>query len=174
MAIEISIEDAQIRQIEKTLASLKPASVSKAVQQASSRAVDHAKKVGWDKVKSLYTAKQKDVYANISKRRESDGTVMVIRGAPMGVEHYKARKTKKRGVFVTIKRANTFNVSKGFAYNKTFFQRHGKPRFPIDRLFGPAAPQLFGNPETMSAMEKAGMETYEKRLMHELDRLIGN
>ena len=173
MAVEIELENAGARHLEKILAGMNPNKVNRAVKSASSRAIDHAKKVGWNQVKELYTAKRQDVYANTSKRTDSDGTSLLIKGPMLGVDHFKVRKTKKRGLFVAIKRAHTYNVPKGFSYSKTFFTREGKSRLPIKRLYGPSAPQLFGNPEQLEKMEQAGMEMYEKRLMHELERLTG-
>ena len=59
------------------------------------------------------------------------------------------------------------------AYSNTFFKRTGKPRLPIERIYGPAVPQLFGNDAIKEEIAAEAMKKYEERLRHEVGRLIG-
>ena len=53
---------------------------------------------------------------------------------------------------------------------KTRFFRKGKSRLPIEKLFGPAVPQMARNKETVRYIEKEAVSTYEKRLEHEIKK----
>lgn len=48
-----------------------------------------------------------------------------------------------------------------------------KGRLPVKSIYGPAVPQLFQNKQVEAEMEKEGIEMFEKRLWHELDRIVG-
>ena len=64
-------------------------------------------------------------------------------------------------------------MARSFALNGRFVAREGKERYPVKGLYGPAVPQLFGNPDVMEQMQERGSEVFDARLEHELDRLLG-
>lgn len=75
--------------------------------------------------------------------------------------------------FVAIKRDGGGRVPRSFTLNGHFVARAGKERYPVKGLYGPAVPQLFGNPEVMEEMQERGQEVFNSRLQHELERLLG-
>ena len=52
-------------------------------------------------------------------------------------------------------------------------KRQGKERYPLKGIYGTALQQMFGNETVMNAMQKEGMEMYEKSISHELTRALG-
>lgn len=44
--------------------------------------------------------------------------------------------------------------------------------YPIDSMMGPAVPQLAGKKEVIEAVTKKANETLEKRIEHELSRVM--
>lgn len=48
-----------------------------------------------------------------------------------------------------------------------------KGREAIRQLFGPAVPQMLGNPEVKKYIENEAMKVYYKRLDHEIDHILG-
>lgn len=57
--------------------------------------------------------------------------------------------------------------------NGRFVARVGKSRYPVEGLYGPSVPQLYGNPEVMDIMQERGGQVFESRLEHEIERRIG-
>ena len=46
-------------------------------------------------------------------------------------------------------------------------------RFPVEELYGPATPQMmYSNEEVMDEIEDKMAETYEKRIDHEILRVL--
>ena len=53
------------------------------------------------------------------------------------------------------------------------YEREGRERFPIDQLFGPATPQMMSaNEAVMDDIQDHIRETFEKRLDHEITRIL--
>ena len=170
MPISAEIEAAE--QLLGTLAGLKSQGVQKAIQRASKRAATAARTAGTKSIRSIYTMKAGNLKARTQIRKEDDGTTILVRGSTEPVSRYKASK-RKDGVFVAIKRDGGGRVPRSFTLNGHFVARAGKERYPVKGLYGPAVPQLFGNPEVMEEMQERGQEVFNSRLQHELERLLG-
>lgn len=170
MPISAEIEAAE--QLLGTLAGLKSQGVQKAIQRASKRAATAARTAGTKSIRSIYTMKSGNLKARTQIRKEDDGTTILVRGSTEPVSRYKASK-RKYGVFVAIKRDDGGRVPRSFTLNGHFVARAGKERYPVKGLYGPAVPQLFGNPEVMEEMQERGQEVFNSRLQHELERLLG-
>ena len=170
MPISAEIEAAE--QLLGTLAGLKSPGVQKAIQRASKRAATAARTAGTKSIRSIYTMKSGNLKARTQIRKEDDGTTILVRGSTEPVSRYKASK-RKYGVFVAIKRDGGGRVPRSFTLNGHFVARAGKERYPVKGLYGPAVPQLFGNPEVMEEMQERGQEVFNSRLQHELERLLG-
>lgn len=53
------------------------------------------------------------------------------------------------------------------------YERVGAARYPIRELYGPATPQMmYANEDVMDAIEDKMVETYEKRIDHEILRVL--
>lgn len=53
------------------------------------------------------------------------------------------------------------------------FEREGPERFPVRELYGPATPQMmYSDEETMDKIENRIVETYTKRISHEIDVIL--
>ena len=170
MPISAEIEAAE--QLLGTLAGLKSQGVQKAIQRASKRAATAARTAGTKSIRSIYTMKSGNLKARTQIRKEDDGTTILVRGSTEPVSRYKASK-RKYGVFVAIKRDGGGRVPRSFTLNGHFVARAGKERYPVKGLYGPAVPQLFGNPKVMEEMQERGQEVFNSRLQHELERLLG-
>lgn len=52
-------------------------------------------------------------------------------------------------------------------------ERLGLDRYPIRELYGPATPQMmYSDENVLDAIEEKMAETYEKRIDHEIDRVL--
>ena len=52
------------------------------------------------------------------------------------------------------------------------FERETSKRFPIEELMGLSAAQMIGNDKVIKDVEKDAQETVNKRIEHEIDRLL--
>ncbi len=53
------------------------------------------------------------------------------------------------------------------------FERIEKPRFPVKELYGPATPQMmYSNEAVLDKVDEKVAETFEKRLDHEISRIL--
>ena len=161
--VELELDKSAVQTIEKALETLKEDRVRRVCQAASKRAATTARK-GVSVVKS-----------GVSINKLNDGTEMRIKGGYTSAQKYfKIKSLKRKGVFVSIKKGTETKVPNGFvSASGIFMKRQGKERYPLKGIYGPALPQMFGNETVMNAMQKEGMEMYEKRLYHELERALG-
>lgn len=68
-----------------------------------------------------------------------------------------------------IKHAFVAKVSSGHI---GVFIRAGKKRYPIKQLYGPSVPQMLGSEKVSKKIEAKAMETLDKRLDHEINRVL--
>ena len=171
LEIEVSRESA--RALEEQLFAMSGDKVHVAMSRAAKRAASHAKSIGTKHVRQTYTIDAASVKAATSIKSTQDGAVLRIAGPRKSAGHYKAKK-RKGGIFVSIKKGSGDIVPRSFAYSNTFRKREeGVPRLPIERIFGPAVPQLFGNNAIKEEIADEAMKKYEERIRHEVGRLIG-
>lgn len=170
MAIEIELSSNA--NLERTLNSLAPTNVYKAVSAASKRAATAARTAGTKKIREIYTMKASDLKSRAAIKPQQDGATLEIKGPPEGIKKFSASK-KSFGVFATIKKGHGVRIPRSFVMNGRFVARVGKERYPVEGLYGPAVPQLFGNPEVMEIMQERGSEVFESRLTHEIERRMG-
>ena len=171
LEIEVSRESA--RALAEQLFAMSGDKVHVAMSRAAKRATSHAKRIGTKHVRQTYTIDAASVKAATSIKSTQDGAVIRIAGPRKSAGHYKAKK-RKGGIFVSIKKGSGDIVPRSFAYSNTFWKREeGVPRLPIERIFGPAVPQLFGNNAIKEEIADEAMKKYEERIRHEVGRLIG-
>ena len=164
--IEITFDG--LGDIETALRSFSEREISSATRRAAKRAATHGKKIGSKLVRSRYTIKSADIKASTRIATISDGAILKISSARKSVSHYKARRRKK-GVFVSVAKGGGDIVPRSFAWNKTFFKREeGVGRLPIEKIYGPAVPQLFENPAIQNEILDAASDKFEERILHEL------
>lgn len=170
--IEIEVSRESAKALEEQLQALSGDKVYRAISFAAKRAASHAKSIGTKQVRKTYTIDSASIKAATSIRAVEGGAVLRIAGPRRSAGHYKAKK-RKAGVFVSIKKGSGDIVPRSFAYSSTFFKRTGKSRLPIERIFGPAVPQLFGNDAIKNEIAESAMKKYEERIRHEVGRLMG-
>ena len=76
---------------------------------------------------------------------------------------------KRSGSAETLNRA--FSAQMGG--HKGIYERVGVKRFPVEELYGPATPQMmYSNEEVTDEIERKVADTYEKRIDHEILRIL--
>lgn len=171
--IEIQLDPKAFSNLLTQITAFKHDKIRMAIMRATQRAATHTRKEAASTIRRVYAMKAGDIKkrAEIKPNKTALTTVIKVRGPMESVKKYRVR-ANKRGVFVAIKKGAPSLVSGAFSYGKRLMARAGKERLPIHDLYGPSVPQLFGNPHVQEVALKSGMETYEKRLRHELERLV--
>ncbi|WP_094607736.1 hypothetical protein SPSIL_009020 [Sporomusa silvacetica DSM 10669] len=78
-------------------------------------------------------------------------------------------RVKRSGGRKPIKKAFVAGVGSG---HTGVFVRAGKARYPLKQLYGPSIPQMVGNENVMKSVEEKATETLDKRLEHEINRIL--
>lgn len=159
--------------------------VYKAVGSALSRAAATGKTAAKQPVTKEYTISQSEFLArtrNINHFvRESSGGISVVfgfRGNVIPLMKFNTRVNGSGQIVTQVKRsgsAETLNraFSAQMGGHKSIYERVGVKRFPVEELYGPATPQMmYSNEEVTDEIERKVADTYEKRIDHEILRIL--
>lgn len=159
--------------------------VYKAVGSALARAAAAGKTEAKHPVTQEYAISQSEFLArtkNInSVVRESNGSISVTFGFAGNVipllrfntaidnSGKVTTQVKRSGAAATLNRA--FSAQLGG--HRGIYERVGGDRFPVRELYGPATPQMmYSNEAVMDAIDQKMVDTYEKRIDHEILRIL--
>ena len=137
-------------------------------------------------VASRYFVKQKQVAdtLKISKASKSNLEVAVVsKGEKLELEKFKvsprepvkiiSREERTPKVYkAAVKKAGGLKPLYGKKGTQGIFFRSRGKAYPIKQVMGPAIPQIIDNKEIMENIMKKANETLEKRIEHELSRVM--
>ena len=159
--------------------------VYKAVGSALSRAAATGKTAAKQPVTKEYTISQSEFLArtrNINHFvRESSGGISVVfgfRGNVIPLMKFNTRVNGSGQVVTQVKRSGSAaTLDRAFSAqmggHKGIYERVGVKRFPVEELYGPATPQMmYSNEEVTDEIERKVADTYEKRIDHEILRIL--
>jgi hypothetical protein len=130
-----------------------------------------------------YVIKASDIKSTLSKTKASRSRLSAVvksEGKLIGLDKFKVTpKTvdpkRKKPIKIGVKKNGVKKVLGAFVadiHGTKIFKRTDKARLPIQRLLGPSVPQMIGNPEVKSKIEQEGYDTFNKRLDHEINRIL--
>lgn len=179
--IEINKKD--IKRIENLLGNMHkrtPNVIANAANRAATTIVASIKK----EVRSKYHIKAGDIQNTIVRKKATRSTLYTevrSKGNLIGLDKFKVlpknpNPKRKKPIRVAVKKEGGAKqlVSSFVAdiYGNKVFERKGKNRLPIQRLFGPSVPQMIDNADVRNKIEQAGIDMFSKRLEHEMNRLL--
>lgn len=182
------------KQIEKKLGDMKskaPAVMARAIN----RAVTAAKTAMGKEASAKYYVTSETVKSTVRLTRASAGNLRgIATSKDARVPLYKFKVSPKTPVRVTgrgrrspsvykaaVKKAGGYKPLDGNpkAFVTGFktghsgvFERKSSSRFPIKKLYGPAVPQMLKSEDVFPEIEKRTNEVLQKRLEHEVSRLL--
>lgn len=184
--IAVDIAEESLDRVTKLLAGIS-GGVYKAVGSALTRAADAGKTAAKRPVTREYAISQSEFLAqtrNINHFvRESDGGLSVVfgfRGNVIPLMKFNTRVNNKGQVVTQVKRSGTAaTLERAFTAqmggHRGVYERVGTQRFPVEELYGPVTPQMmYANEEVTDEIEAKMAETYEKRIDHEILRLLNS
>jgi hypothetical protein len=165
---------------------------------ALNRAVENVRTAGaretakryWVKVSEIGGSSAKKIPSKIFISKAKKGDLMAkatITSNRIPLDHFKTSNLKRtRGknpadIRVAVKKTGFKELFNAFVYevmsattgsHQLLFKRVGKERFPIHRMFGPSVAEMVGGRTIRPLVEKSAMETFKKRLDHEVQRTL--
>lgn len=159
--------------------------VYKAVGSALTRAASAGKTAAKRPVTQEYTISQSEFLAQTRDVnhfvRESDGGISVVfgfRGNVIPLTKFKTSINSNGQVVTQVKRSGAAeSLNRAFSAqmggHRGIYERTGPNRFPVEELYGPATPQMmYSNEDVLDEIEQKMAETYEKRIDHEILRVL--
>ena len=159
--------------------------VYKAVGSALTRAAAAGKTAAKQPVTKEYTISQSEFLArtrNINHFvRETGGGLSVVfgfRGNVIPLMKFSTRVNGSGQVVTQVKRSGSAaTLDRAFSAqmggHRGVYERIGPSRFPVKELYGPATPQMmYSNEDVTDEIERKVADTYEKRIDHEILRLL--
>jgi len=174
----IEFNATQIGRAEQLLGGIKGA-LPKAQASAINRSLTTARAEIVRAVRKEYVIKAEDVRNTIKVSNASAanpiGRVKSM-GGPIPLVKFDTSKgnpvlarVKKTGAKKPIKHAFKQTMKNGY---QGIFLRAGKDRYPLKQLYGPSIPQMVGNENVMKSVEEKAIEILDKRLNHEINRIL--
>lgn len=182
--LTVDIAEDSLDRVTKLLAGIS-GGVYKAVGSALTRAAAAGKTAAKQPVTREYSISQGEFLSqtrNINHFvRDTGGGLSVVfgfRGNVIPLMKFNTRvnnsgqvvtQVKRSGAAATLDRAFTAQMGG----HRGVYERVGVKRFPVEELYGPATPQMmYSNEEVMDEIEDKMAETYEKRIDHEILRVL--
>lgn len=179
----ISAADEQIEKAAKALTGFEK-HLPKVTANAVNRSAQSARSELVRSAREEYEVKAGDVRGTIriTSATTSEPTAIVVsRGSPVPLARFSVRPKTVNGsrrtpIRVSVKKGSAVSLDRGFIYRTgkgvNVFERVGTPRLPIKKLYGPSVPQMLNNDKVASAVVEKAQEVLEKRLDHEISRVL--
>lgn len=161
-----------------------PGATRKVLAKSVNRSITSVRTEAVRKTREIYTVKARDVRDTIhltrSKPSRLTGVISSV-GSALPLSSFDHRPTTVNGkrrtpIRVTVKRGEHQALDRAFIArvggNKSIYERVGKKRMPIRKLYSLSVPQMIGNEGTVQSMADKARETMDKRLDHEIDRVL--
>jgi len=164
--------------------------LDKAKRRAAARTATHTKKLISDKVRERVAVKASTVKENVSSKKQDTGQVIRLKKSDrVSLREFSAKQTNKGVTYRISKTGKRGFVQSAFQgpkpgmmfvkYKGTVFKRKGKPRLPIQKLWGPSAWGAFTGGAKEKTVKDSTPETvidtrdfYKKWLEHEISFVI--
>lgn len=154
-----------------------------AISSALNRAVTTVAASVSKEVRKEYVIKSADIKETLEKTKASKTNLSAIvksRGSLIPLDRFKVTPRKvtpkrKTPIKIGVKKDGTKSLKGAFVGDISgikIFKRSGRKRLPIDRLFGPSVPQMIKSEDVRLQINTAGREMFERRLDHEINRIL--
>lgn len=183
MSVRISSTGVSIDRVTQLLSSI-PGAVPAAVRSALKRAGDTATAQAGRFAAAEYHISKGTFNANSNQRTKQEGgtgggTSLSIKfaGRVLPLLTFQARYSRGGLMYVKVRRdsgggtlRHVFTANLG--YRLGAYERVGRERFPVEAKFGPSTAHMMQNENVVKEMDKTIAETYDKRIEHEITRIL--
>jgi len=183
MQIEIKMQN--VEEIKAKLGSLGQ-NAPKVISRVINRVIVNVKKNMAVSAKKRYIVKTEDIKKTLtSSNATSSNLSAFVRSSGTLIPLYKFKvspnqprpKNPPKNFKARVLKASSLKPLQGFVAKMKsghlgVFERKDSSRLPIKELYGPPIPQMLGNEEVWKDIEKEANQTVEKRMDHEIKRLL--
>ena len=158
-----------------------PKGAEAAVARAFNRALVTGRAAVTREITKRYTVKAKDVRSTFLMKRASATHLdaeLISKGKALPLRAFSHNPStdttgvKRKPIRVTIKSGEAYALTTSFVWRGNIFDRLGNSGLPIKKMVGPSVPSMLGNDDIVDEVQSVMNDTAEKRLEHELGRLI--
>lgn len=163
-----------------------PGAMERAAARAVNRTTASVKKAAAEKTAEEYYTKQKNVKETMSVSKATPKKLvatLMSKGTRIPLSAFKISPNKVDSKNRAIMQAQVKRTGSGGVIRRAFLvkfasghtalmERRGRPRLPIDELYGPAVPQMMSQQPVMSVMSKESEAVLSKRMEHEVDAVL--
>jgi hypothetical protein len=154
------------------------------ISRSLNRTASSTKTIVNREARKIYVIKAKDINQALGLRKASRSNLLAVlkySGERIPLDKFKFSpknprpKKPPQALKVQVKKDGYKNLLHAFVANiqgNKIFERAGKSRLPIKRLFGPAVPQMVDNADLRQFVEQEQVRIYENRLDHEIKRVL--
>lgn len=192
----IEISEETIERISNILAGV-PKGAERALSNSMNRGITKIKTGAFKEIKQVYAVQSADLSKSTTVRTKNTSTGDIagyVNFSGVKIPLYKFNATPKHGkgtVKAGLKRGSMTNFENAFVATMAsghvgIFERTGeqgiksrkdkygenKHTEKVREIMGLSAPQMIGNEEVITSLEKEAQEVINKRLEHEVDRLL--
>lgn len=175
----IQITAEQIERTTKVLDGV-PGGTQKALYNAIQRGATTIRKEAATEAASVYRISASDFKRQARvKSSASSGELsanVLFAGNLIPLIQFKVSYGRGGGVSAAVKKGGGGAIKSAFITNMGFgirvFERVGAPRFPVEQKYGPSAAHMVNEDTVRERIEKKAQETVDKRLEHEITRLL--
>jgi len=170
-----------IEKARKLLANIDGA-LGKAVYFSASRALTHTALILSKEIRKEYSVKARTARSAISKRIQKKkghmNAQISVKGPNLFAQTFNLRPktdttgSKRREVRLGIRKSELKPVDRGFVSKGVLLQRKTSSSLPVEPVFGPSVAGMAANENVVEAVQKSFDETFERRLDHEVKRLL--
>lgn len=177
------IESKDLKQVKKRLGALKykaPDVMNRALNRAATNMRSNAVK----KTREEYHIKAKTIRATMTIKkstRASMGAAVLSTGNKEPITSYMvlpksvAKSSSNKLVQVAVKKDDPKTLFHAFIiqrYGGGVYERRTSDRYPLRQIYGPSVPEILGNEDTRDFVTDEAWKMYEKRVDHEINRLL--
>ena len=157
----------------------------KGTSRALNRAIQGTKTDSARETRKEYKVKARDIRDSLRISRSTPSKLMAeARGSGhrIPLAKFGARPARpggrrpKRGISVHVKSRKVLRSSfmARIRGHVGVFTRKGDASLPIEQKYGPAVPEMIGNPDVLERMTQGAQARFEKNLDHEINRTLQN
>lgn len=178
--IQVTATSEQIEQAMRMLEGI-PGGAEKALSLAMNRSLDSAKTEAVRAVADEYTVSRKNIRPTMRVKKSNASNLeaeIVSTGASLPLMEFKVAPrsdttgNRRQPIRVQVKRGGGDTLTRSFIHAGRVHERIEETRLPIRPLSGPAVPVMLNNEQVVERVERKALETVEKRLDHEVGRLL--
>lgn len=179
MPVDVNIDPKDLKFLEHVLKNVKDG-VPRVLAPAINRALESGRTVVKREIRQHYVIKAKDIPVKIQRATRSNPQgAMVLADKMLDLGKFNVSPSRllkrKRTIRAQVKVGGGGPLPGAFHTPLTYpgpYVRKGRSRLPIVKLLAISAPIMASQPSVGPAVEKAMGDTLEKRIDHELERVL--